>query len=126
MPDDDAARSVGDRDDGGEGAADGSGDAGVAPTPARDAPACATDGDETCTNRVTSARSAASSIVRVPSTFTAENSAASPASDTFAARCTTASAPATALATVAASVTEPSTSWAPATPLGRRCSVRTA
>ena len=78
-----------------------SGSAGSAPTPASAEPAYATDGDETCTKRDTPARSAASSSDRVPSTLTARNSSGAPASETFAARCTTPSAPSIARSTTA-------------------------
>ena len=46
-----------------------SGSAGPAGAPTSDEPACATDGDDTCTNRPTPARRAASRRARVPSTF---------------------------------------------------------
>ncbi|OUD86658.1 hypothetical protein BC477_01595 [Clavibacter michiganensis subsp. michiganensis] len=98
-------------------------------------PVCATEGEETWTNRVTPAARAARRSPRVPSTLTARKSSGSPASETLAARCTTASTPSTARATAAGSVTLPRWSTtAPGTgsaplverPDGWRWKVRTA
>ena len=73
-----------------------SGSAGSAPAPTSESPACATDGEETCTSRGAPASGAASSVLRVPTTLAGRKSAHGPVPTTLAARCTTASFPAAA------------------------------